>query len=227
MIAILPIRAGSQRIKHKNITLINGKPLYMYIVNTLKRIEEIDKIIINTDYDIIHETYKKDAIVHVMARDNDIKGNCNINLVIERVLQSCNEEYFFQTHTTNPLLSAKTISSAIEYFKKHNNDFNSLFAVTKVQKRYWTEKSVPINHNIGDEPTTQYLDPMFEENSCIYIFSRTSFNQNKNRIGSKPCIFPISKIESIDIDEKEDLDIVSSFLMNTSITKENETKAKA
>jgi len=212
MNAILPIRSGSQRVKNKNIFPINGKPLYTYIVQTLKKVDQIDKIIINTDYNLIKESFINDPRVEVMERDKGLRGNCNINLVIQRVLEKYEGEFFLQTHTTNPLLSAETISSAINHFQKYNKVFDSLFSVTKVQKRFWTEKSVPINHSTDEEPTTQNLKPMYEENSCIYIFSQSSFYKGQNRIGSKPCTFPIPKIEAVDIDCMEDMEMVTKLM---------------
>jgi len=212
MLAILPIRAGSQRVKHKNITLINGKALYIYIVETLKKVKQIDKIIINTDYEIIHENYKKDPHVQVMVRDDDLKGNCDINLVIERVLLSCKEEYFIQTHATNPLLQSQTISAGIDFYVKQKNNYDSLFSVTKVQKRFWSDKTKPVNHSLLDEPTTQNLVSLYEENSCFYIFSRTSFEKHHNRIGSTPHIYSIPKMEAIDIDDKEDIKMVMKLM---------------
>ena len=212
MLAILPIRAGSLRVKHKNITLINGKPLYMYIVNTLKNVDQIDKIIINTDYEIIKESFINDPRVNVMDRDKKLRGNCDINLVIQKVLEKSEGELFLQTHATNPLLSAETINSAIDYFQKHKDEFDSLFSVTKVQKRFWSDKPEPVNHSLLDEPTTQNLVSLYEENSCFYIFSRTSFEKHHNRIGSTPYIYSTPKIESVDIDDMEDLELVTRLL---------------
>ena len=82
MNAIVPIRAGSQRVKNKNIFPINGKPLYTYIVETLKKVDQIDKIIINTDYKFFKELFADDPMIHVMERDKELRGNCNINHVI-------------------------------------------------------------------------------------------------------------------------------------------------
>ena len=118
MNAILPIRAGSQRVKNKNIFPINGKPLYTYIVETLKKVDQIDKIIINTDYKLIEESFADDPMIYVMERDKQLRGNCDVNLVIQRVLEENDGQYFLQTHTTNPLLSDIMISSAIDYFQK-------------------------------------------------------------------------------------------------------------
>ena len=212
MLAILPIRAGSQRIKNKNIRSVKNKPLFTYIVETLKKVNQIEKIIINTDYKIISDIYLGDDKVVVMDRDEKLRGNCNINLVIEQVIQSYSCEYFIQTHATNPLLKSITISTAIDVFNKKKNNYDSLFSVSKLQKRFWSENLEPINHNILDEPTTQNLEPIYEENSSIYIFSRSSFEMSNNRIGNRPFIFPISKVEAIDIDHEEDFQMVKKLI---------------
>ncbi|MCP4157733.1 MAG: acylneuraminate cytidylyltransferase family protein, partial [bacterium] len=63
----------------------------------------------------------------------------------------------------------------------------------------------PVNHNPAQLLRTQDLDPLYEENSNFYIFSRKSFfENNKNRIGKKPFLYEMKKTESVDIDRKED-----------------------
>ena len=217
MLAILPIRSGSQRVKHKNITLINGKPLYIYIVETLKKVKQIDKIIINTDYKIIHNAFADDEHVEVMNRDKDLRGNCNINLVIDQVLKLYDCKYILQTHATNPFIRSNTLDDAIENFFKYNKNYDSLFSVTKVQKRFWSSDSKPVNHIFHSEPTTQSLDPFYEENSCIYIFSKESFQKIKNRIGTKPMMYEIPKNEAWDIDDKEDMKIVKKLMSQSGL----------
>ena len=48
------------------------------------------------------------------------------------------------------------------------------------------------------------MPPIYDENSCIYIFSRKSFLKNKSRIGANPYFFKIDNLESVDIDEEFD-----------------------
>ena len=173
--AILPMRASSQRIKNKNIRLIKGKPLYEYILHLLRNTKFVDKIIINTDIVEVIEKYRNKNKIIVIERESHLRGNCNINLVIQDTIDKVKGEYFIQVHATNPLVSQKTINNAIETFFKNINSFDSLFSVTKIQKRFWRKDGTPINHTIQDEPTTQSLEPYFEENSCFYLFSRKSF----------------------------------------------------
>ena len=212
---ILPIRSGSKRIVNKNIKLINNKPLYQFIVHTLKNCKYIEKIIINTDYEIIYDRYRNDKKVNVIKRKDHLKGNCNINYVIKSTLEETSGNYFLQTHVTNPLLKSDTIDNAIELYFKNIEKYSCLFSVHKVQKRFWDSNAEPINHNYTDEPTTQSLETYYEENSCLYIFSRESFLINDNRIdNNNKKMFEISKKESWDIDDEDDFVMVSKLLKN-------------
>ena len=206
------MRAGSQRVKRKNERIINGKYLYEYIVETLLHAKFVEDIIINTDITSVTDKYSNNKNISIIKRLDSLTGNCNMNDVITDTLKHSNKNVFIQVHATNPLLKTETIDSAIETFFKNRKIHDSLFGVSKVQKRFWSKNGTPINHKIGDEPTTQNLEPYFEENSCFYIFSRESFKKNNNRIGINPMLFEISKIEAWDIDEEEDLMIAKSLL---------------
>ena len=210
--AIVPIRSGSQRVKHKNMYKINGQPLYTYIIQTLKNCRTINRIVINTDYGLLREVYHQDESIDFVDRDEGLRGNCDINLVIKSTLNNFEGEHFLQTHVTNPLLSQKTIETSMDYYCRSLEVYDSLFSVTKIQKRFWSATAEPINHAIGDEPTTQNLEPFFEENSCLYLFSRTSFFKQNTRIGLKPKMYEIPKNESWDIDDEDDMQIVSKFM---------------
>ena len=206
MYAILPLRKNSKRLKKKNIKKIKGKPLYYYILETIIKSKLIKKIIITTDYKIKFN-HKKLIII---KRPKKLTGNCSMNLVIKDVLNKLNYNEFIQLHATSPLLKKTTIEKAIKYFKKTNHD--SLFSVTKIQKRFWNDKNKPYNHKIANSPTTQSLKILFEENSGFYIFNRKTFLKKNNRIGTNPKLFEISKREAIDIDDADDFEIVRKML---------------
>ncbi len=98
-----------------------------------------------------------------------------MNFVIKDVLNKFKEDEFIQLHATSPLLKRSTIEKAIQFYKK--NKFDSLFSVTRIQKRFWDSKSKPYNHKVSSSPTTQSLKILFEENSGFYIFNRKTFNK--------------------------------------------------
>ena len=207
VIAILPMRLGSKRVKNKNIRKINNKLLFEYILNTLQQSKHIDEIVINTDIPKYFFKHVKRKNITFINRNKKLRGNCNMNEVIKDTLNQIQGNIFIQTHATNPLLNFKTLDKAIDYFRKNKKKYDSIFSVTRLQKRLWDNNTKPINHKTKDIPTTQNLSKIYEENSCFYIFTRKSFIYNNNRIGKIPKMYEISKIESHDIDEEEDINI--------------------
>ena len=59
---------------------------------------------------------------------------------------------------------------------------------------------------------TQDLPPVYEENSCIYIFTLENLSRRRTRIGEKPFMFEIKAAEAWDIDDELDF-AVAEFLM--------------
>ena len=210
--ALIFMKAFSERVPRKNMKKLCGKPLFHWILDSLSESNYINEIIINTDSKEIAEsaTSNYDVTIHMRPKYlNNIDSN-EANQIIEYDLSKTNGEYFFQSHSTNPLLSAETIDRAIEeYFR---NKFDSLISVTERRKFYYTMDGEPVNHNPQKLVRTQNGKSLYEENSCIYIFSRKVFEKNFSRVGNNPKLYPISSLESIDIDEPIDFEI-AEFLM--------------
>jgi CMP-N-acetylneuraminic acid synthetase len=89
-----------------------------------------------------------------------------------------------------------------------------LFSVTRLQTRLWDQLGRAINHNPAILLQTQDLPPVYEENSCMYIFTREKLLSRRNRLGERPLMFPIDAAEAWDIDEEIDFQIVDMLLTN-------------
>ena len=120
-------------------------------------------------------------------------------------------DLYLQTHSTNPLLQSKTVSKAINTYLELMPNYDSLFSVTRLQTRLWDQLTRPVNHNPSILLRTQDLPPIFEENSCIYLFQRDILVNRKNRIGERPYMFEMDRDEAFDIDEE--LDFLLAELM--------------
>ena len=208
--ALLPIKKNSERVPNKNFKKFKGKPLYRWVLEKLIVIEDIKKIIINTDADDIlsfkDKIFKNKKII-LRKRNYNIRGDkVSMNKIIEDDLNFSGNGDYLQTHSTNPLISTKTIINAIgKYFsEKKLNNADSLFTTNKLNSRFYDENCKPINHNLKKLLPTQYLKPMFEENSNLYIFNYQTFKKNNNRIGKNPIMFETPILESIDIDTEND-----------------------
>ncbi len=215
VVALLPMKGNSERVPNKNMKNFGGKPLYHAIVNTLKKCNQVKNVIINTDSEII----KNDAIqsfgdfVIIHNRPAEICGDMvSMNEVIKYDILKHGGEHFLQTHSTNPLIKSDSFSKAIEHYLKNISTHDSVFSVTRLQTRLYWEDGSAINHNPAELLRTQDLPPVFEENSNFYIFSKQSFfNAGEKRIGLKPAMFDMNKIEAIDIDYPEDFELAETI----------------
>ena len=207
VIALVPMKDHSERVPGKNMRPFCGRPLFHWIIRSLQNSKYITGIVIDTDSEVIAE----DALKHfdrvsTLDRPEDVRGDfVSMNIIITYDLSQIGSEHFLQTHSTNPLLTTATIDKAIECYFESLETYDSLFSVTRHQVRLYWQDGRPINHNPLEMRRTQDLPPIYEENSCLYIFSRTSFSQSGNRrIGLRPQMFEMNKFEAIDIDEEQD-----------------------
>jgi CMP-N-acetylneuraminic acid synthetase len=219
IIALVPMKGHSERVANKNIRPLAGKPAFHWILDTLSKSKYVKEIVINTDSKEIAENAKKHFDVTILNRPDFLLGDMvTIQPLIEYDLSQTNGEVYIQTHSTNPLLTSRTIDLAIEtYFNQKEHD--ALFAVTPLKTRlYWSDVS-GINHNPKHLIRTQDLEPIYEENSCLYVFSKTTNQKTKSRLGSNPMMFPMNRLESVDIDDIEDF-YWAEFLLERKINNE-------
>lgn len=214
--ALLPMKAHSSRVPEKNFRDLSGKPMFRWILDTLMAVEEIDKVIINTDARSILSEKGLEESERVVIRDRkkELCGDeVSMNLVLNDDVMAVDADIYLMTHTTNPLLGVETIKNALDKFKKHYQagENDSLFTVNKIQTRFYRQDCSPVNHDPDNLIPTQDLEPWYEENSNLYIFTRDSFLQTNARIGKKPLMYEVPKMESIDIDEQDDWDLAEAL----------------
>jgi CMP-N-acetylneuraminic acid synthetase len=203
--ALVPMKGHSERVPHKNIRPLFGKPAFHWIMETLSESQYITEILVNTDSPEIAESaetnFKK---VRVLKRPDFLLGDMvSIQPLIAYDIVQTDAEYFLQTHSTNPLVTVGSINKAIEtFFAQKEHD--ALFAVTEIKQRFYWPDGRGVNHDPKVLIRTQDLEPIYHENSCFYIFSKETNNKTKNRLGSNPLMFPIERLEAADIDDMED-----------------------
>lgn len=210
-VALLPMKAHSARVKSKNFREFAGKPLFRWILDTLLEIDEIDKVVINTDARAIlaeNGLNDGDAGGRVMIRDRkeEICGDfVSMNLVLGDDVANVDAKTYVMTHTTNPLLGASTIKEALAQYEaaRAQGKADSLFAVNRIQTRFYRGDMTPVNHDPDNLIRTQDLEPWYEENSNLYLFDRNSFAKTDARIGKTPMMYTTPALESVDIDDAD------------------------
>lgn len=217
-VAFVPMRHHSQRVPGKNYRLLAGKPLFHHIVGTLLAVPEISEILVDTDSDPVMDGVRQYfPQVTVLPRPEHLRADdVPMNDILIHDTGQVQADFYLQTHSTNPLLKPETISRAIQSLMTKYPDHDSLFSVTRLQTRLYDGQGHAMNHDPGVLIQTQDLPPVYEENSCLYIFTRENLVQRHHRIGETPLMFEIDAEEAWDIDEELDF-AITDFLLRRKI----------
>jgi len=213
--ALVPMRHHSQRAPGKNYRLLAGKPLFHHIVETLLACQLIDEVVVDTDSQPVMQSLREVfPQVRILERPEYLRADTiPMNEVLTYDTSQVEADFYLQTHSTNPLLRYESIQRALQTFLSSYPMYDSLFSVTRLQTRLWDQLGRAINHNPAILLQTQDLPPVYEENSCMYLFTRNTLISRRNRLGERPMMFEIDAAEAWDIDEELDFLLVE-FLIN-------------
>ncbi len=214
IVALVPMRHHSQRVPAKNYRMLAGKPLFHHILGTLLTVPLISQVVVDTDsVPIINGLRKSFPKVRIIRRPENLRADdVPMNDILLFDTEQVEADFYLQTHSTNPLIRRETISRAIQTFLLEYPKRDSLFSVTRLQTRLYDRHRHAINHDPEKLIQTQDLPPVFEENSCLYIFTRPNLVKWQHRVGKKPVMFEMDREEAWDIDEELDFEICD-FLM--------------
>jgi CMP-N-acetylneuraminic acid synthetase len=212
--ALVPMRHHSQRVPGKNYRSLAGKPLFQHVIETLLAVAEITQIAVDTDSEPVIESLRADfPQVQVIERPEHLRADAvPMNDILIYDTGQFQADFYLQTHSTNPLLKPETVSRAIQSLLTNYPRHDSLFSVTRWQTRLYFQDGRAINHDPSVLIQTQDLPPVYEENSCLYIFTRENLIKRHHRIGETPIMFEIDADEAWDIDEELDF-AITDFLL--------------
>lgn len=219
--ALVPMRHHSQRVSGKNYRPLVGRPLFHHIIETLLTVPEVNEVVVDTDSGPVMDGLRKNfPSVKIIDRPQLLRADdipMNDILIYDTDIYPA--DFYLQTHSTNPLLKPETVLRAINLFLAGYPTHDSLFSVTRLQTRLYDQYGNAINHNPKELIQTQDLPPVYEENSCIYIFNRSNLIAKQHRISDRPMMFEIPADEAWDIDDELDFEICE-FLLKRQIRNE-------
>lgn len=208
--AIVPIKENSERLPGKNFRDFNGRPLYHWILDTLESVDEVDRIMVNTDAEEVIEKAPEQFDVEISVRPERLRDEEVTTKIIQYEVERNESEVFLQTYATNPLLTAETISSAIQEFIERASH-NSLIPVTAHNMWFYDADMNPINHDPHNLEKTQDMEPVYEDNGALYMYTEETIERTGHRIGENPFVFEIDEVEATDIDVLSDFKIAEAL----------------
>lgn len=209
IVAMIPARLGSKRVKGKNLRILAGKPLVCHVVEQAKSADIFDEIYINSEGDIFEKIaresgakfYKRPAALAADDATNDAFAYDFMNQVPCDIL--------VQINPTSPL----TRSSHIREFvaKMLAEDYDTMLSVKREQvEGFYQER--PINFDLTKPmPRSQDLSPIYLHCSNMFAWKTSVYRENMQKLGcatygagSKVGFYVFDPLSAIDIDNESD-----------------------
>ena len=196
VVALVPIKLNSQRLPHKNILPILGKPMCYHMVDSLVQTKNIDEVYVYCSDPKVTEYIPEGATF--LQRDKKLDQDLVKGFEIYRsFIETVDADVYVLAHTTSPFTKTETIENALSHIL--SGECDSAFSAERVQTFAWYQGKA-INYDLND------MEPIWVETSAFYMFKKEIFTEHNRRIGFHPYIQEVSGIEAVDIDTKQDYD---------------------
>ncbi len=199
--ALVAVRSGSVRVQNKNIRPFAGSTLLEVKIEQLKRIEQLDGIIVNSNDDAMLEIAAKMGCETVKRDPHYASNAVSMSDVYKNMAENCDCDVIAYINVTNPLLKDETLAAAIDAYKafSESGECDSLNSAHLI-KEFLFKDNLPINYDLRNQPRSQDLPDIAALNFAFSIIQKEKMIESKNVVGYKPKIYIIDEIEATDID---------------------------
>lgn len=189
ILAIIPARLGSKRLKYKNIKLFKGRPLFVWSYIAAKKSKYIDKIFISTESKRILNYAKKYGYRSNLLRRKKISRDqtSSEEVILDVLRKNKKFDYFILLQPTSPLRTNFDIDRSINLIINKKKNF--LVSINRENKKY---------------------------NGAIYINKIDKFLKDKKFSNEKKIFFKMPKKKSVDIDYIRDFRLAENNYENNS-----------
>lgn len=211
--ALVAVRSGSTRVLNKNIRPFGDSTLLEVKLRQLKRIEELDGIVVNSNDDSMLEIAKRCGCETVKRDAYYASNEVSMSDVYKNMAQNIDCDVIAYVNVTNPLLKDETIRKAIYLYGELGGQYDSINSAHLI-KEFLFRNNLPINYDLRHQPRSQDLPDISALNFAVNIISRQSMIENKNVVGVRPFLFNIDETEATDIDTPLDF-AFAEFVYNS------------
>lgn len=214
LIAVVPVRQGSERVKNKNFKPFGGQCLLEIKLAKLKQVAGIDEIVVNTDSDLAVEIARHYGVSSFRRAPYYASAMCSNSEHWRNLAETTEAEYVMHTLCTSPLIEIETYERVLQTFRSQilEGEGDSINTVRKVKEFLWMDGK-PVNYEIGRSPNSQNLPDVVALTFGISIISRETMIRRANVVGDRPLFYPLDEVESVDIDTDMDFEF-AEFLWN-------------
>ena len=220
--AMIPARIGSQRLKYKNLALINKKPMIYYAISAAKKSKCFDRIFINSDHKIFSKIAKKYKIDFYQRPQRLGSSNTKSDDIVYDFMNNISQaDILVWVNSIAPFQTAAEINKILKFFIKKNLD--SLITVEN-KKTHCNFNKKPLNYNKNSKfSRTQDLKEVQIFVYSLMMWKRKTFMRKfkKNKTGilcGKTYFYPVKDLSTIIIKKFNDLKL-ADYLMKSRLKK--------
>ena len=214
-----PIKYYSSRVPNKNFTEIGGVPLYERTFNLIQELKSSINDVFGLDFYVdtdcfniesqhpMLESMQKSGIKYI-KRDSELAKDTSSgdDLLRHHIEMYPDYDIYCQLYITCPFQRADSIKDSLGNLIYNLDRYDSTFLVHENYTWYWYDNK-PINYTPGKLLRSQDALPVINETTGFYAITKKAWEKTQCRIGERPYMHPVSFLESVDIDNVEDLQL--------------------
>lgn len=197
VVAFLPVKGTSERIKNKNTSLLNGKPLFLHTLEKLVKCSFIDEVYLDTEMDSIYDMGKYTGCTY-LKRDPALASNkTDGHSLFYNEAKKVDADIYIQVLGTSPFIKPSTIEKGVNILKEHGDEYDSVILVHREKQYTWNETGP--NYDREHIPNSKDLPDTVIETMGLYITNRDVALNKQRRYGLRPYLLDAEPIEATDV----------------------------
>jgi CMP-N,N'-diacetyllegionaminic acid synthase len=220
IVALIPARAGSERVAGKNVRPLGGRPLLAWTIEAARRATTIDRVVVSTDSEeiaaIAREAGAETPFLRpaAISRSDSTEMEFLLHAIDWFAREARTPEYVVLLYPTSPFRRSNTIDRAVHLIQAHP-EADSLRSVRLCREhpyKMWTThggRLVPFVRSVSQETHTlpyQRLPVVYIQNASVYITTPATLREKGSPTGDVIVPFLMDEIESIDVNTPLDFD---------------------
>lgn len=212
IVAVIPVRKGSERVKDKCVKPFANTSLLEYKINALKKVPEIDGIVVNTDSEIAIEIALKNNVDFHIRDAFFASSECPANDYFHYLGETTECEIIAYTPVTSPFIKPETFSKCI---RSYSYEKNASIVTASIVKEFLWRGGEPLNFQLDRHPKSQELNDISAINFGLCLLPRTTLIEFRSVIGPRPIIYNVSHLEGFDIDTELDFFVAEQIYIKS------------
>lgn len=222
IIAMIPCRAGSQRVVRKNTRPLPGYPggLLELKLRQIASSALIDGVVLSTDdpecVAIAESLRPASKPLTIVDRPHEFAIAGPLDDFVRHVAETMPAGVVAWMHVTSPFFGPLAMDTALAAYRDAvaTGAADSLMGVSRLQTFLWRASGcISHDRSVVRWPQTQDLEPVYEVNSSIFVADRDLMRVRGDRIGANPLLYPVDRDAAFDIDWPDDFAYLERRLM--------------